>query len=71
MKALFIFFDLYSPPSPRCAYWDPKICDLYQEYPPYGYRLVPSQQTQYGYPTHNPRYLTMTANSNSFRDRRE
>ncbi len=65
------FFGLYPPPFPQCGYWDPKICGLYQEYPPHGYRLVPSKKTQYSYPRHNPRQLSLTSNSHGFRDRRE
>lgn len=70
-EIVLVFTGLYSPPIVRCGYWDPKICDLYQMYPPHGYRLWPSRKSQYSYPLHNPRELSMTSNSHGFREQRE
>jgi len=63
----------YAPPPspPRCIYWDPKICALYQFYEPYGYRLKPSRIMEYFYPKVNPRKLNVTSNQDGFRSSRE
>jgi len=51
----------------------PPVCsrpELYQKFEPHGYRLWPSRTTTYSYPKHNPRTLTVRANSDGFRDGR-
>jgi hypothetical protein len=45
--------------------------ELYQAYPPYGYRLWPSRTTTYQYPKDHPRLLTVRSNKDGFREGRE
>jgi GDSL-like lipase/acylhydrolase family protein len=45
--------------------------DLYQAWPPYGYRLWPSRTTTYQYPRENPRSLIVRSNRHGFREGRE
>ncbi len=45
--------------------------DLYQSYPPYGYRLWPSRTAMYEYPREHPRRLTLHSNRDGFRSARE
>jgi lysophospholipase L1-like esterase len=45
--------------------------ELYQAYPPYGYRLWPSRTTTYDYPRDHPRRLTVHSNRDGFRSHRE
>jgi len=61
------------PPAnpPRCGYWDPHICEMYQAIEPYGYALRPSWRTEYLYPRESPRRLTVVSNRHGFRDSRE
>lgn len=45
--------------------------EMYEAYPPYGYRLRPSRTMTYSYPRQNPRQLTVHANRHGFRGARE
>ncbi len=45
--------------------------EMYQEYPPYGYRLWPSRSITYDYPRKAPRTLTVHSNRHGFRGTRE
>ncbi len=59
------------PPAPKCRYWDPRICELYEASDVYGYHLTPSQVRTYSYPEKNPRLLTVRSNGHGFRSHRE
>jgi hypothetical protein len=52
---------------------DPHFCGLYQQYEPYGYRLLPSHTEEYVYsfPKESPRRLKLVSNRHGFRGRRE
>lgn len=66
--------DRFRPPPnpPRCGYWDPAICDLYESREAYGYALRPSAAMEYLYPETDPRRrLDVVSNRHGFRSRRE
>lgn len=49
-------------------YPPPKSVRLeFENYEPYGYRLIPSRRTTYLYPPHNPRSLSLASNRDGFR----
>jgi len=72
-EGLLYWQDWYPPPDnpPRCPYWDPAICALYERHPPYGYRLRPSIVAQYSYPREHARRIALASNRHGFRASRE
>lgn len=71
VEVLLRLINRYNPPKypPSCFRAQP-ICDLFELYEPYGFRLKPSRNEEYYYPyfDENRRLLSMISDENGFRN---